>query len=256
VDVLTVSNRLDEISPAETLAQARAGMQRLGELVSSSRAAFGVRFDRVGERIALVDEKGQLISDSRALLVVLDLVAAERKSGRVALPVTTTRVAEQVCKFHGAGVEWTATSMDALTEAAAADDVILAADGRGGFIVPEFSRTMDGIAAFTRILGLVARTRLTLSQIDARIPAAHLLRRSVPTPWAVKGGVMRAVVEAAAGRTLDTTDGVRVADQAGWVLVLPDPAEAVTHLWAEGTDDDAAQALLDEWAAVVERASG
>ena len=43
------------------------------------RAAFGVRFDPVGERIALVDEMGQLISEERALLVVLDLVAAERR---------------------------------------------------------------------------------------------------------------------------------------------------------------------------------
>jgi mannose-1-phosphate guanylyltransferase/phosphomannomutase len=214
-----------------------------------------VRFDQVGERIQLVDEKGALVSDERALLVVLDLVAAERRSGRVALPVTTTRVAEQVCRFHGVQVTWTATSMDALTEAAAADDVIFAADGRGGFVVTEFGRTVDGIAAFVRLLGLVARTRLTLSQIDARIPAPHLLRRSMPTPWAAKGSVMRTVVEAAAGKTVDTTDGVRVVESdRGWVLVLPDPAEAVTHLWAEGTDADAAQMLLDEWAAVVESA--
>jgi mannose-1-phosphate guanylyltransferase/phosphomannomutase len=256
VDVLTVNNRLDEVSPAETLARRRAGLQRVGELVASSRAAFGVRFDPVGERITLLDEQGQMVSDDRALLVVLDLVAAERKGGRVALPVTTTRVAEQVCRYHGVRVDWTATSLDALTEAVTADDVILAADGRGGFVVPEFCRTVDGIAAFTRMLGLVARTRLTLSQIDARIPEAHLLRRSVPTPWAAKGGVMRAVVEAAGSRPLDTTDGVRVTDEdRGWVLVLPDPEGALTHLWAEGADDDAAQALLDEWGAVVERAS-
>ncbi|HEY2579963.1 MAG TPA: mannose-1-phosphate guanyltransferase [Streptosporangiaceae bacterium] len=255
LDVLTVNARLDEVSSTETLARQRAGMQRVGELVSSSRAAFGVRFDTVGERITLLDEKGEMVPDDRALLVVLDLVAAERKSGRVALPVTTTRVAEQVCKFHGVRVDWTATSMDALTEAAAGDDMILAADGRGGFIVPEFCRTMDGIAAFTRLLGLVARARLSLSQIDARIPAAHLLRLSMPTPWAAKGGVMRAVVEAAGDRKLDTTDGVRVVDPGrGWVLVLPDPAGALTHLWAEGEDDDAAQSLLDEWGAVVERA--
>jgi len=255
VDVLTVNNRLDEVSPTETLAQQRAGLQRVAELVSSSRAAFGVRFDQVGERIALLDDKGAMVSDDRALLVVLDLVAAERKTGRVALPVTSTRVAEQVCKFHGVQVQWTATSSDALTEAAAADDVILAADGRGGFIVPEFCRTMDGIAAFTRMLGLVARTRLTLSQIDARIPRAHMLKISTPTPWAAKGAVMRAVVEAAGNRLLDTTDGVRVVDEGrGWVLVLPDPAGALTHLWAEGTDDDTAQAILDEWSAVVQRA--
>ncbi len=70
-------------------------MHRLAELVSSSRAAFGVRFDPVGERITLVDDKGAMVSDERALLVVLDLVAAERRAGRVALPVTTTRVAER-----------------------------------------------------------------------------------------------------------------------------------------------------------------
>jgi mannose-1-phosphate guanylyltransferase/phosphomannomutase len=38
------------------------------------------------------------------------------------------------------------------------------------------------------------------------------------------------------------------------VLVLPDPADAVTHLWSEGTDADTAQVLLDDWAAVVEQA--
>jgi mannose-1-phosphate guanylyltransferase/phosphomannomutase len=48
---------------------------------------------------------------------------------------------------------------------------------------------------------------------------------------------------------------VRVVDDGGgWVLVLPDPAEAVTHLWAEGADADAAQALLDKWASVAEQA--
>ena len=50
---------------------------------------------------------------------------------------------------------------------------------------------------------------------------------------------------------------MRVVDEGrGWVLVLPDPASALTHLWAEGADDDAAQSLLDEWSAVVERAGG
>jgi mannose-1-phosphate guanylyltransferase / phosphomannomutase len=255
VDVLTVNNRLDEASPTQSLAQMRAGMQRLSELVASARADFGVRFDQVGERIQLVDDNGAMISDDRALLVVLDLIAAERKAGRVALPVTTTRVAEQVCRFHGVDVTWTPTSLHGLTGAAAADDMIFAADGRGGFVVPEFSRNLDGIAAFVRLLGLVARTRMSLSQIEARIPKAHLLKRSMPTPWAAKGSIMRTVVEAAAGRVMDTTDGVRVVEpDGGWVLVLPDPEEAVTHLWAEGPDADTAQALLDEWAAVTERA--
>ncbi|SFD08663.1 mannose-1-phosphate guanyltransferase [Streptomyces aidingensis] len=257
VESLTINPGLDETHPTETAEERRAGLVRLGEIVASSRAAFGVRFGPVGERLSLVDERGRIVDDHRALLVMLDLIAAERRSGRVALPVTTTRIAEQVAAYHGTQVEWTTTSPDDLTRVALKDGTVFGGDGRGGFIVPEFSSVFDAAAAFARLVGLVARTQLSLSQIDARIPRAHLQRREIATPWAVKGMVMRRVVEAAGDRSVDTTDGVRVVEADGrWVLVLPDPAEAVTHLWAEGPDDDAARELLDTWTAVVDTASG
>ena len=252
IEALTVNNGLDESAPTESAAERLESLRRLGRLVASSRAAFGVHFDPVGERISLVDERGAHIDDERALLVVLDLAAAEQTRGTVALPVTTTRVAEQVATFHGVDIRWIALSPAALTEAVENHNVIFGGDGRGGFVVPAFSSTFDGIAAFVQLLGLVARTQLQLSEIDARIPRSHLARRAVPTPWAAKGMVMRAVVEEAGDLVLDTTDGVRVVEpDGGWTLVLPDPSEPVTHLWAEAADDASAVALLDRWAAVV-----
>jgi mannose-1-phosphate guanylyltransferase / phosphomannomutase len=253
VDVLTVDARVREQAAAATSTEHLQRLERLGRVVASSGAAFGVRFDSVGERISLVDEHGRLVHDDRALLVLLDLVAAERHRGVVALPVTTTRVAEQVTRFHGTDILWTSTSPHDLTGAATRPDVLFAGDGHGGFVVPELSPALDGIAAFVRLLGLVARTRLTLSQIDDRIPHAHVVRRSVPTPWARKGQVMRTVAEAAGDRTVDTTDGVRVVEPDGsWAMVLPDPSSAVTHLWAEAGSAADATALLTRWAAVVE----
>jgi mannose-1-phosphate guanylyltransferase/phosphomannomutase len=65
---------------------------------------------------------------------------------------------------------------------------------------------------------------------------------------------MRAVVEAAGNRLLDTTDGVRVVERDGsWALVLPDPAAAVIHLWTEAADDESAEELLGGWIEVVRR---
>jgi mannose-1-phosphate guanylyltransferase/phosphomannomutase len=254
-EVLTVNTGLDEASPTETVAERRDGLARLGQLVSSSRAAFGVHFDPVGERISIVDERGRAIDDERALLVVLDLVAAERRQGRVALPVTTTRLAEKVAAFHGVEIDWIATSPAALTAAMSRPDVIFGGDGRGGFVVPQFSTAIDGFAAFVQLVGLVARTQLQLSEIDTRIPQSHLVRRSIPTPWAAKGMVMRAVVESAGALELDTTDGVRVVDPDGsWALVLPDPSEPVTHVWAEAADDRAATAMIDRWVEIVSHA--
>jgi mannose-1-phosphate guanylyltransferase/phosphomannomutase len=256
VDVLTVNSRLDDTVATHGAAQNRAAVARLGELVASSRAAFGVRFDPMGERITIVDERGDLIDDDRALLVFLDLVAAENRGAQVAVPVTTTLVADQVTRFHGLTVRRTPLSTAGLPKVASSPEVVFAADGRGGFVVPEFGPAIDGMAAFVRLLALVARTRLTLSAIDARIPPVTVVRRSVPTPWAAKGTVMRRVVESvdtAGGERIDTTDGVRVVRPDGsWALVLPDPARAVTHLWAEAADRGEADRLLCHWAAVVE----
>jgi mannose-1-phosphate guanylyltransferase / phosphomannomutase len=256
VDVLTVNLGIDESRPTRTPEDRESSLTRLGELVASSRAAFGVAFDPLGERLSLVDELGETIADDRALLVVMDLVAAERRTGRIALPVTTTRVAEAVAGFHGVEITWTGTAPDDLARAVTDPGLILGGDGRGGFVVPEVGSAVDATAAFVRLVGLVARTQLTLSQIDARIPRAHVRYRAIDTPWSAKGAVMRAAIEAAGTRVVDHTDGVRVVERNGnWSLVLPDPAAAVIHLWTEATDDEAAEELSESWTEVVKRAA-
>ena len=116
----------------------------------------------------------------------------------------------------------------------------------------------------TQLANIEKRTGKSIAELTAVIKSSGLtkhgeirdmLKRDLATPWAVKGLVMRTVVEAAGDRSVDTTDGVRIVEPDGrWVMVLPDPAEAVTHLWAEGPDDASALALLDEWAAVVDSA--
>lgn len=253
VSVLTVNNRLDEDEPTSTGRSYHAAMARLGELVSSSRSDLGVRFDPTGERISLVDETGRAFNHGRALLVMLDLVAAERRSGVVAVPAHTTRVAQEVTSYHSVAVVRTGPSSAAMVATArATQGLIFAGDGRGGFIVPESGPNVDGLAAFVRLIGLVARTKLTLSAIDERIPQAHMAKAAVPTPWASRGTVMRTLVETAGSRVVDTTEGIGIEEPDGsWVLAVPDQTEAVVRLWTEGSSQEQADDLLAHWSAVI-----
>ncbi len=249
-----MNNRLDEAQPTSTSSSYHAAMDRLAELVSSSKSDLGVRFDPVCERLSVVDESGHALEHGRALLVMLDLVAAERRRGTVAMPVNTTRVAQQVAHYHSVGVAWTGSSSAALSAAARfTPGLIFAGDGRGGFIVPEMGPDVDALAAFVRLVGLVARTQLTLSAIEARIPEVHMARAAVPTPWARRGAVMRALAEAAGRRAVDTAEGVRIEEPDGaWVLAVPDESEAVIGLWVEAAHDGRAEQLLTDWYALIE----
>ncbi len=252
VDVITVNSRLTPNRTTGSAEERSESLRRLGLLVASSRAALGVRISPTGERLSIVDETGRVLSDDRALLVVLDLLAAERRSGVVAVPVTTTRVAEQVAAYHGVHMIWSPTGAQALSKASTAEGLILAGDADGGFVIPAVGRSSDAMAALVVLLGLVARTRLTLRQIDTRIPSTTLLREQIPMPWALKASAMRAVREAAGEAPIDETEGVRIMfpDRA-WVLVAPDPSAAAVRMWAESPREHEAHELMAAWRQVV-----
>ena len=81
-----------------------------------------------------------------------------------------------------------------------------------------------------------------LWEVVAELPRPHVAHEVVVTPWEQKGTVMRTLVERSQGRDLVLVDGVKVIEDDGWALVLPDPEEPLTHVWAEAASDSAAEA--------------
>jgi mannose-1-phosphate guanylyltransferase/phosphomannomutase len=74
----------------------------------------------------------------------------------------------------------------------------------------------------------------------------------VSCPSALKGAVMREIALSVAGLEVEMTEGIRVERDGGWALVLPDPAEPLVHVFAEGPDAITAHGLLVEYTGLVE----
>ena len=87
----------------------------------------------------------------------------------------------------------------------------------------------------------------------AELPSVHIVHAAVHTPWDQKGMVMRTLVERSQGRELVLVDGVKVIEDEGWALVLPDPEEPLTHVWAEGASDAQAEARANEYSVRLEQ---
>jgi mannose-1-phosphate guanylyltransferase/phosphomannomutase len=158
--------------------------------------------------------------------------------------------------------------------AAQRDGVVFAGAEGGGYVFPVLHPAYDGLLSFGKLLELLAVHDTTLGAAVDALPRPSVVRRRVPTPWERKGAVMRQLVEATKGRRVDDTDGVKVfhppaapgaasggaAAGAGpwgddWALIIPDTVEPVTHLWAEAGDQAAAEALADEYEALIRRAA-
>jgi len=215
---------------------------RVARSVRSSGADLGAIIDAGGEHLALVDGEGHLLSNDEALMVFLELVTAANEVGpdpvRVALPLTASQKAFQLCAARGADVLSTALSPSKLMEAADSGGVTYAADQEGGFVFPNFLPSFDGAAALINLIALLGRSGESLAQVVARVPEIPILRTEVETPFEQKGMVMRTMMEQLTeeGAELVLVDGIKVICPTGWVLVVPDPEEPATHVWAEGSD--------------------
>lgn len=255
LDALTVGAAMEEEAAADQPAHREAALRRLSGLVVSSGARIGARLGPTGERLSIVDELGRVIDDGRMLLIMLDLMAASRHSGVVAVPVTTSRLAEEVAAYHGTGVRRIGAGFAALAAAAAEPDVILAGDGRGRFVLPALGPGPDAISALMMLLSLMADSDLSLSQLNARIPGTSVVSRTVTVPWHRRAAAMRAVRQKSEGEQVDTLDGIRIVEPDGsWCLVLPEDDQACVTLYAEASDQTSADDLLDRWQDVVESA--
>jgi mannose-1-phosphate guanylyltransferase/phosphomannomutase len=206
--------------------------------VRGSGAGLGAVIDAGGEHLTLVDGTGRVLTNDEALLVFLELVTAGGGPVRVALPATVSQRAYELCRTRGAEVITTALSPSKLMEAAASGGVTFAADQEGGFIFPDFLPSFDGAAALVSLIALLGRSAQTLAGVVARVPELPILHTEVETPFEQKGMVMRTLMEQMTeeGAELVLLDGVKVVSATGWVLVVPDPEEPTTHVWAEGAD--------------------
>ncbi len=230
-----------------------ASAAHVSDLVQASGAHLGAVFDPGGEYVTFVDDLGHPLSNDEALLALLTLVTEAHPGARVALPVAASLAAEEICSKAGAEIVWTKLSASHLMEVARSEQVDFAASQAGGFIFPDFLPAFDGAATMVNLLALLSASGRTLSGLVSELPGVHIAHQAVHTPWDQKGMVMRTLVERSHGRELVLVDGVKVIEDDGWALVLPDPEEPLTHVWAEGPSDRQAGSRVQEYAVRIEQ---
>jgi mannose-1-phosphate guanylyltransferase/phosphomannomutase len=221
-------------------------------LVSAINGDLGAVFDRSGERLYLVDDQGREVPVEKTLLLYLQLISSNGRSGKLAFPVTVTSQVDRLTAGSALEIVRTPASLQALTQAAAQDGVVFAGAVGGGYVFPEFIPGYDAVASLAKLLELLAPVERPLSELVADLPQSTLVHHQLPCPWGMKGLVMRVLNERFTDRDVDLTDGIKVFDPRGWVQVLPDPDEPFIHLYAEGETIEGSEGLAAELRVIIE----
>lgn len=227
--------------------------KRLARTCDLFAATFGVTFDRAAERIKLyVPGTGTLAGDDLLHLMV-ELWCRTRPdlTGAIAVPLTASQMVERIATKFGREVIRPGRSRRALAQAVLDGRAVFAGGTMGGYIFGDFFPGFDGVLSVGMLAAMLDDADAQLSDLVAGLPEYHKHHVSVFCPVDRKGAVMRAVTEAAAGHDVNLTEGVRINDPDGWVLVLPDSSEPVVNVWAEAGSHEQAAHRAARWADMV-----
>ncbi len=243
VETVALNTNLDAARITKTEEEFEKGLTHLVAISRSLSADFGVMIDTGGEKIFLVDEKGDILPDWVALQVVCLLACRRKRTGMLGVPVTASRNVEKTAVRFGMDVIRTRTLPRSLMETAARDGVVFVGDDRGGYVFPGFQPAFDGMFAIVRLMEMLAGEGRSLSEILREIPPTVMLKKKIPCAWEHKGALMRMLADHAKGKPSQFVDGVKIFHGEDWALIYPSQDEAYFHLCVESEERSEAEEM-------------
>jgi len=262
-DVVALNAYVDPKKSPKTREERASLLPSLQQIVRTLNADLGVMFENDGERLTIVDETGHVIEGDDLLTLYSVMVARTRDRARIAVPVIAPSRIEELVALHGGTVLRTKTDVRSLMSMVASPaekrspQADFAGDDAGGFVFGEFMPAFDSMFSFAKLLEMLATTGLSIGELARELPAAHVLHADVRCPWEVKGRIMRELTkEAEDAGPVDLIDGIKVKQDGGWSLVLPDAAEPYFHVFAESDTPANAEVLLNRYVKKIESLRG
>jgi mannose-1-phosphate guanylyltransferase/phosphomannomutase len=249
-EVIGVNSTLDPSRFSRSIDEINRDRQRLAEITQTLSAHLGISMDTSCEKIYVVDETGRLLDNNELLAVMTDLLLRTNPGSSIVVPVIASGVVEQVAERAKGTIKRVGVAPQVLTNAATREGVVMAGDALGGFAFPSLHPAFDALFTLAKLLELLAKFDVKLSDLVKDLPAFAQVRKLVDCPWEYKGKVMRLLSENY--RDSHAADGVRIQDgKQDWVLILPDADRPLFTVFAEARTQEHAQALADRYARVV-----
>jgi phosphomannomutase len=218
--------------------------------VKQTGSAVGFVLDPDSDRLALIDENGDCLSEELTLALAVKYRLLE-VSGPVVVNMSTSRVNEDVALSAGCGFFRSAVGEANVVAKMRELDAAIGGEGNGGVIDPRVGWVRDPFIGMALILGLMADEGRPLSQLAAELPQYAMLKTKTVVNRAQLDALLGALPGLWPDATVDTLDGLRLDGPDWWLHVRPSNTEPIVRVIAEAPTAAAARRLCDEATAVL-----
>ncbi len=223
----------------------KGAIRRFAESVPARGCALGAVLDPACEKMTLIDERGRVLDEDAYKTFAALFVMRQYKNARIYASVSAPGAIDALAAKYQSTVIRTREAPAAFMAGLTGGE----ADREAQFILH-----FDAVGAIIRILSFLYREQKPLSAILGEIPAFSMQRREIACRGKDKGRIIRGLLERVP--EADKTDGVKIFEKNGWVLVLPDDHKPSCRIIAHADKEEYAAELTDLYDAKIREILG
>lgn len=228
--------------------------EHLGDLakaVVKERADFGIVVDPDVDRLAFMDETGEMFGEEYTLVACADYVLS-KNPGNTVSNMSSTRALSDVTEKYGGTYEASAVGEVNVVTLMKKNNVVIGGEGNGGIIYPESHYGRDALVGVALFLSLLAEREMKVSELRASYPNYFMSKKKIQlTPELDVDGILKTMEANYSHENLTTIDGVKIDFADSWVHLRKSNTEPIIRIYTEAPSQDAADTLADRFIAEI-----
>lgn len=217
-------------------------LEDICKVVKEKNCDIGIVTDPDADRLAFVTDRGEPFGEEYTQAAAFDFML-EKKKGPSATNLSSSRIAEDVTKQHEQKCHRSAVGEINVVKKMQAVDAVIGGEGNGGVINPDLHYGRDALVGTAMLLQMLAERGVSSSEYRRSLTDYVINKDRISLDSIDGEALLQKTEKLYAGYQPDTTDGVKIDFDEGWIHLRKSNTEPIIRVYSESTSRKKAKKL-------------
>lgn len=261
-ELITLNSQADGFFPGRDPEPIESNLSDLINTVKDLGADIGIAHDGDADRTICIDEKGNFVLGDKSFSLVEKRMLKEKNEERlhkdvnniIVTTVATSTAIYDIANENNGEVITTAVGDLLVARKLMEENGLFGGEENGGLIFPDFVYGRDAALSSAKVLEIMATENKALSELVSELPVYYSEKMKFECPNDKKQAVMNKIAdEVSNGYEVNTTDGVKIFKDNGWVIIRPSGTEPIFRCFSESDSQKKATAMAKWGISLIEK---
>lgn len=210
-------------------------LTEISGIMKQGNADVGIVVDPDVDRLALVDEKGNMFGEEYTLVAVADYVL-KHTPGNTVSNLSSSRALRDVTQRYGQTYTAAAVGEVNVTTKMKATNAVIGGEGNGGIIYPASHYGRDALVGIALFLTHLAKEHKTVSQLRATYPEYHIAKQKIELTSNIDvDAILNEVKNKFSDLDITDIDGIKIDFADKWVHLRKSNTEPIIRIYSEAS---------------------